>query len=388
MFRYFPGNYMWSLSVLRCLMSGGLLGEIDRAARPLLPYADAPPNGDLEAWHREWLSLGLQLEDRARAELEGGRVMAAHDDFLRAAHYFQWAEAFLVPGDERKLPTILRHLASFRQAMEFSPDGVEIVEVAFEGSSLPAYFVPARGPLPAPAAVFFGGLDSCKEEFFPLVLQLAHRGIACLSIEGPGQGEALKRRGLRTRYDYEVPAGAAADYLGAREDVDPERIAVIGASMGGYYAARAAAREKRFKASVAYGAQYDYRETWLRRLDARPDAPLPAPAHHLFDVFGVQSWEEALEAMRPFTLRVVANEIECPFLIVHGEDDAQIPVSEAISLYDAISSPDKVLRIFTEAEGGAAHCQVDCPEPAHSFIADWLAARLGARQPAVRHRTA
>jgi dienelactone hydrolase len=376
---YFPDNYMWSLAFMRALMSGALLGELHRIGRRLAPVQGAPPNGDLDAWFSEWHGLAEQVEARGRDALALGRLTTAGDDLLRATHYYQWAEAFLAPGDSRKVPTLERHLDCFRDAVGLGPDGTEIVEIPYLDASLPAYLVPG-GTDEGAAAVLFGGLDSCKEELVTFALKLAGRGITVLSVDGPGQAEALKLRGIRSRHDYEVPAGAALDYLASRPEVDSSRIGVIGASMGGYYCARAAAFEPRFAAAIAYGAQYDYRETWVRRLNIQPGSPIAAPAHHLFDVLGVESWEEALTVLEPFTLRGVAGRISCPFLIVHGEHDRQILPEDAAALYEEVGSDDKELRIFTDEEGGSAHCQIDCPEPAQSYMADWLAQRLGVRE--------
>jgi dienelactone hydrolase len=380
-FLYFPDNYMWSLAFMRALMSGALLGELHRIGRRLAPAQTAPPNGDLAAWFDEWHGLAKQVESRGRDALALDRTTTAADDLMRATHYYQWAEAFLPSGDARKVSTIERHLECFRDAIALRPDGIEIVEVPYLDRSLPAYFVPASVEGGA-AVVLFGGLDSCKEELITFALKLAARGIAVLSVDGPGQAEALKLRGIRSRFDYEVPAGAALDYLAGRPEIDPDRIGLIGASMGGYYCARAAAFEPRFAAAVAYGAQYDYRETWIRRLNIQPGSPIAAPAHHLFDVLGVESWEAALAVLEAFTLRGVAGRISCPFLIVHGENDRQILPEDAAALYEEIGSEVKELRIFKDEEGGSAHCQIDCPEPAQSYMADWLADRLGVSQRA------
>ncbi len=68
---------------------------------------------------------------------------------------------------------------------------------------------------------------------------MVRRGLACLIVDGPGNGESIRFRGLKLRYDYEVPAGAAVDYLEGRKDVDPKRIGIMALSLGGYYAPRA-----------------------------------------------------------------------------------------------------------------------------------------------------
>ena len=380
MYKYFPKNYMWSLAVLRMFLAGGLIGEINRVGKKLEPLQDSGPQGDNEAWHEEWFALAKQLEERGDEAVAAGHTQTAYANFLRASQYYFWSEAFLAPEDERKVKSLELLLGSFAKAAELSDGQIQVVKIPYEDTTLPGYFMPAKQVAgPAPCLVMFGGLDSAKEEFVPVAEYFNARGISALVLEGPGQGEALKLQKLHSRFDYEVPAGAAFDYAASRDDVDESRIALFGASMGGYYAARAAAFEKRFVACVVLGAQYDYRETWVRRMNVSPGAPLPAPQSHLFDVLGVSNWDEALEALTLFTLAGVAEKIECPTLVTHGELDKQIAVEDARSFFAELGAQDKELRIFTDEEGGSAHCQLDCWEPCYSYVADWLAEQLGAK---------
>jgi len=101
-------------------------------------------------------------------------------------------------------------------------------------------------------------------------------------------------------------------------------------------------------------------------------------ARNLLTVFGVDSIEAALERLRPFRLEDVVGDMRCPFLVVHGEHDQQIPLADAQRLYAASGSADKTLKIFTGAEGGAQHCQIDNLSLGAAYVHDWLVAQLGA----------
>ena len=130
----------------------------------------------------------------------------------------------------------------FPSAAEIITPAAEIVEIPYEnGKSLPAYFIrSANGGARQPVLISFGGLDSFKDELWFMTGRGAvQRGLSVLLVDGPGQGGALRRHGLVTRHDYEVPVGRCIDWLAARSDVDASRIAVSGSSLGGYYAARA-----------------------------------------------------------------------------------------------------------------------------------------------------
>jgi alpha-beta hydrolase superfamily lysophospholipase len=385
MFQYFPGNYMWSLAVMRAMASGGMLGEIDWACRNLKEAAKVGPAGDNEAWHREWNKLSEQVLTIANENAEKGNRITARDHYMRAALYFQWAEAFLKPSDPRSAPTYAKHLEAFAKGAGLFTPTVEIVDIPFEGKTLYSYFVPAlTGSGPRPTVVLSDGLDGTKEEMFYVALALAHRGINCLGIDHPGQGATLRLSGLKARHDSEVAAGVVIDYLETRKDVDAKRIGMMAASMGGYYAPRAVAYEKRFKACAAWAAIYDYRDVWVRRFKAVPGQPvaldttaaLGTTGDHILHILGVETYDEVLRYLEPFNLRDGAPKISCDILLVHGEDDKQTPLEDAVALYEAIGSKNKQLRVFRKEEGGAGHVQLDRPEPALSMICDWLVERL------------
>lgn len=385
MFHYFPGNYMWSLAVNRALASGGMFGEINWACEALRDASSNGSQGGNEAWHAAWLKLARQLESIASDAALTGHQVTARDHFMRAALYYQWAEAFLKPDDVRCVPVFASHLSTFAQgAQRFDPP-IEIVNIPFEGTTLYGYFVAANPASGArPAVVLSDGLDGTKEEMIYVALALAARGISTLSIDHPGQGATLRLSGLKARHDSEVAAGAAVDYLATRKDVDMQRVGIVAASMGGYYAPRAAAYEKRFKACVAWGAVYDYHGVWARRFKVRPGQPISldvtqamgTTGDHILHILGMPDYDRALRYLEPFHLREAAKNITCDILILHGEDDKQTPASEAKMLFDSIPSSSKTMRVFTRVEGGAAHVQLDRPEPALSVLCDWLADRL------------
>jgi len=80
----------------------------------------------------------------------------------------------------------------------------------------------------------------------------------------------------------------------------------------------------------------------------------------------------------------VVELITCPFLITHGENDRQIPLSYAHRTYEQlVNSPQRELKVFTEREGGVQHSSFDNSANAGHYIADWVAEVLGGRTAAV-----
>ena len=202
--------------------------------------------------------------------------------------------------------------------------------------------------------------------------ELVRRGFSVLLVDGPGQGESIRFRGMRIRHDFEVAGSAALDYLATRPDVDIDRVAMMAMSLGGYYTPRCAAMDPRFKAAIAWGAIWDYYELWKKRIERLKQAALPVPADHLLWACGVETFDEALKKLEGFRLGGVAEQVQCPFLLLHGEEDAQVSMADAQKLFDSIGSLDKTFRVFSAEEGGAQHCQRDYLTLAVDTICDWL----------------
>ena len=381
-FTYFPNDYRWSAGLIIALgtapWGSSDLGEVDRVGKRLQDRG-----GDDRAWFDEWTCMGEELETLAKEASSKGRHITASGFNLRACMYYQTGERFRQPKDDKALEVYRRAVNCFREAARYiTHPSIEQVEIPYEkGKSLPALFVKASGGEkgPLPTVIFFDGLDVTKEFcYFWGVRDMVRRGVACLIVDGPGNGESIRFRGLKLRYDYEVPAGAAVDYLEGRKDVDPQRIGIMALSLGGYYAPRAAAFEKRLKACVAWGAQYDYHALWKKRFELAYKTALSVPPDHIQWVLGAGSMEDALKRLEDFKLSGVVERIECPFLMVHGEEDAQVSLADAKACFNAVGSKDKTLRVFTAEEGGSQHCQNDRMGVAIPYMHDWLAEKLKA----------
>src|SRR5690606_15240058 len=134
----------------------------------------------------------------------------------------------------------------------------------------------------------------------------------------PGTGEALRLQGLTARVDAEAWAGAAVDWLQTRADVDPTRIGVVGWSLGGYYAPRAAAFEKRFALCVAWGANHDWGAVQRRRLEREGERPVPHYREHVHWVGGQHDLDTFVDFAGAIPPDGVVERITVPFLVTHG----------------------------------------------------------------------
>ncbi|MCC6531067.1 MAG: alpha/beta hydrolase [Burkholderiales bacterium] len=380
-FMYFPTHYRWSAEILAMLSTapygGADISEVDRVGRQLRDCV-----GDDERWFQAWSASGDLIRDRARrAESEGHRYTAT-SLYLRACAQYQHAEHFRHPKDDAALAVFRRSLACFDRFRELTDrPRIEKVDIAYKHGRLPAYFVHAEhGSGRMPCIVRFGGFDTQKElQYLRGVGDLARRGFSVLLVDGPGMGESIRFRSIHLHADYELVGSACLDYLDTRPDVDSDRIGIVALSLGGYFAPRCAALDPRFKACVAWGAQWDVHAMWTQRLERikrGETVALPVPVDHVRWVFGVDTYDQALEQWRDFKLDGIVQSMRCPFLLTHGTEDKQVPMADAHKLFDAVGSKDKTFRVFTPAEGGAQHCQRDYLTAVCDVMGDWLEDKL------------
>jgi len=353
------------------------LGEIDIVGQRLSERPD-----DKDAWWQEWTAMAAKIETRADEAAKEGRSFTAGNYYIRAGNYYFTADRPVPPG-ELKFDLYRKALRCFHAGFERRYPEMERVEVPYENVSLPAYFLPAAGrPAGAPTVVLFDGLDNCKEMSVLFAgLEFSKRGFNTLAIDGPGQGEALRLRNIRTRYDYEVAGTAAYNYVSRRPEVDPSRIAIMAYSLGGYYAPRIAAFEHRYAACVVFGScAWDIHAMQIKRkrlIDTDPKRTSQSSFQFPW-VLGLASMDEVIEEVRRYSLADCAGKISCPFLVTHGINDRLASAEDARLLYEAVGSRDKNIRIFTPDDGGSEHCHVDNRSVGVDYVADWLTVTLQA----------
>ncbi|HEY1853661.1 MAG TPA: alpha/beta fold hydrolase, partial [Solirubrobacterales bacterium] len=275
---------------------------------------------------------------------------------------YHFAKFVWVLDLERNRAATLAARDSLSRAHALLDPSAERIEASFGATALPANLrLPAAVERP-PLVLLIPGLDSTKEEFFTLERFFLERGMATLSMDGPGQGEAGFQ--LTVRPDYEVAVAAVLDSLAGREDVDGDRVGAVGVSMGGYYAPRAAAFEPRIKALAAISGPYDMSASW----EALPSLTREALQHHT----GSGSEAEARERAAELSLAGVAERIEQPALIITGKRDRVIPWRDTRRIATEARHAEWVL-----FEGGTHVCNnLACRY--RPLVSDWMAERLGA----------
>jgi dienelactone hydrolase len=376
---HFPGNLRWSnaMQIVKGMAPYGAIAmeEVDRVG-DRLKAREKESDPDI-AWKEEWSAMAdrvAAVADQAAAE---GRQITAGNHYMRAANYYYSAERFITPGDE-KMAVYRKALRCWHEAIERLHPEIERVEVPYEGKSLPAYFLRAPGPGRKRTVVLFDGMDNAKEMSVIFAgLDFAKRGINTLAIDGPGQSETLRLRQICSRPDYEVAGAAAYDWVAAQPEVDPKKVVVMGYSFGGYHAPRVAGMDKRYAGCVALGAMHWDMHAWQADIKARLAADPRSSFSSSFQfrwVIGAPDNATALEWAKKFSLEGIAQQIECPVLVLHGEDDRVVALQEAKTLYEKVGARNKTLKIFTADEGGTEHCQVDNRQLGIDYVGDWILA--------------
>jgi dienelactone hydrolase len=331
---------------------------------------------------RAWTAVVDDLEAQAIADERAGHPRSAGRKYHRATNYLLHAERMQSARATDRTAVYRRVLDLMARTFAVCDPATTRVEVPYEGASLPAYFTAAPGDGRRPCVIMWNGLDSTKEHMYlsGFGAELAARGISTLMVDCPGSGEALRLGGLTARIDTEAWAAACVDYLLARGDADPARIGLAGWSLGGYFAPRAAAFEKRLALVVAWGANHNWGAVQRRRLEREGERPVPHYWEHVKWVWGHDDLDEFIAFADGIHLDGVVEQISVPFLICHGENDRQIPVEYAHRSYEqATSSPKRELRIFTRAEGGAEHIGLDHLPHVSAWIADWISDTFAGR---------
>lgn len=310
-----------------------------------------------EDWCAAWSARAQVHEDLARESLSNGFRLSAGEHFVRAAVYYHFAKFAFVQD-----PAQMR--AAHRKAVECYGAALPLIRPPGERVAIGGYVGILRKPAAArcPVLVMAPGLDSTKEELHAYEEPFLARGIATLAIDGPGQGEAEYE--VPICGDYERAASAVVDWIEKRDDLDSRRVAIWGVSLGGYYAPRAAAFEKRLRACIALSGPFDWAEIW----DGLPE--LTRETFRMRSHSATQ--DEAKSRAHELTLRDAARRIECPLFIVAGRQDRLVPASHAERLASSVSGPVELLMVD---DGG--HNANNRPYRYRSRSADWLAAQFG-----------
>jgi dienelactone hydrolase len=363
--------------------------------------------GDYDSWFNSWKDTADRVAASGEDQLKRGHRVSARDSLLRASNYYRCSEFFLhgQPRDPRISEAYRRTVDCYKAACKLFEPPIEPVEIPYGQHTLPGYF--HHGGSEArrrPTILMHTGFDGSAEEMhFMGARAAAERGYNVLSFDGPGQFGPVHRDGLTFRSDWEKVVTPVVDFAVARHDVDPRRVVLMGISLGGELAPRAAAFEHRLAACIANDGVYDYgalalagappdqRAAFAQKLRAAEAPEIDkllagqmktnptmrwAFTHGMY-ASGMASPRAYLASTLDYNLRDgVAEAIRCPTLVCEAEGDMFFK-GQPQMLFDHLTCKKTLMR-FTEEEGAGDHCQSGAWRLACARMYDWLDETLGA----------
>ncbi|MEJ2868270.1 hypothetical protein WCD74_10865 [Actinomycetospora sp. OC33-EN08] len=356
------------------------------------------PDGRPEAWVAEWTATADRVADEARSAEAAGHRASAAARWLRAANYYARATD---SADTAEVFTGLweHHRDAWDRFCDLTTAigdlAIERIAVPYGGSTLPGYVFTRPGAGPRRTLVFVNGSDgSVVSAWTDGAADALARGWTVVTVDGPGQNAALVRQGIPFRPDWEAVLTPLIDHVITRDDVDGDRIAVLGLSQGGFWVPRAVAHEHRVAAAVADPGVVDVSTAGLANLPGFLRRTLDAGEKHMFDqemAWGLRFSRGGLATtlawrMRPYGVdspydfftaaqqyRLTPDDlagIRCPMLITDPEHEQFWP-GQSAELARSLTCPVTVVP-FTAAEGADRHCEPLAPALRGERILDWL----------------
>ena len=370
-----------------------------------LSTANRIKEGDFESWYTEWYNTANRIQKYADECNSLKHTVSACQSYLRASSYYRAAEFFLHenPNDSRILDTWQDSVDTFKKAARLFTHNFKEIEIPYEGTTIPGYFYTpleeitgSNKEILRPTLIVHTGFDGTQEElYFQSVIAALQRGYNCITFEGPGQGRVIRKQKIPFRYDWEKVVKPVIDYvLNGLEGINPNKLALMGISLGGYLAARAAAFEDRLSACILDDGVYDvfesfigpYRKTSLESIITSNNADLInvalsvtmgmnlsarwAYAHGMW-AFGVNTPFELVQKTLDYNLKGISEKIKCPTLVMEAEQDENFP-GQPKMVYDSLRCNSKKYLKFTEEEGAEDHCHIAALSLANQRVLDWL----------------
>ncbi len=362
------------------------IGEALATARRVVP-------GDYASWHAQWNALAQKSFEAGEASERGGHPVSAARAYLRSTEYWRQAIFFIRHDlDDARLQQGWRaHRQAFRRALPLLPWVTTIAEIPFGAASMTAYLMRPPGEVrPRRTVLAPCGFDSTAEAGYSATATMAlARGYNVLLWDGPGQGGMLYEHRVPMRPDFEVVVAAVIDWLLAQPGIEPGALALIGRSMGGYLAPRAATVEHRLAALVCDPGQVEFvsrivpkmfsQAQWDRVLaaDAATDRQLQQLLEdpHKREYFGARmatmgaaTVGDFLRLQPAYSIEDTAGSIRCPTLLTEGEGDF---ASQSGRLFELLAC-DRRLHRFSASEGAGGHCSGLGATLWEGVVFDWL----------------
>lgn len=321
---------------------------------------------DPELWANEWARVAKPYEDQGGQFEKAGQLEAARDAYVQAYCYYATGR-YPTPHTPGKLACYRKSLAVYERAGKYFTPPLERIEINSQVGKIPLYVRVPKDGANHSVVINFGGIDSFKAESYEYDEGLLDAGIATCAVDMPGVGECPIKASPTAGSIF----SATIDYLATRSDVDAKRIAIMGRSFGGYWAAKMAYVEaNRLRAAIVWGGgvHYFFQEDWLRE-STNAESYLMDHDIARCRLFGVESFDELIKPWSAMSLKDQGwlDKPSCPMLIVNGKDDLQTPIADLYILLE-YGAP-KSARVFPGGHMGQT------PQTFPTIV-NWLKSKL------------
>lgn len=353
-------DFAWPISKSALSAAGlGVAPDVMSIQARVKKYADIT---------REFVRVGAKREAMARKAEDDGHLVTARENYFAAAIFYGLAQwPIHEDDDEENMACNAKKIECYDMFIKYAPHPIERIEIPFEGKSLPGLLhLPRDRQKKTPCVLYIDGMDGNKEMLNPIYGdKLIERGMAVFCVEGPGQGECTMRKIKCTKDNFPRAGKAAMDFLVKRPEIDADRIAAWGISMGSFWVTQIAAHEHRLKAAAASLVCH---EPGMNTIFNKAS---PTFKSRYMWMAGYEDEDEFDKFTQTLSLKGLGAKIECPFLIVGGGDDELSPIEHSYDLYDEITAPKKIV-----VYEGQTHPIGGYALDMRSMVADWLSDRL------------
>jgi pimeloyl-ACP methyl ester carboxylesterase len=389
--RYLFSDKQFNYQAFRTLGHAPYGGALPGEVMSLIPRIS-----DDESWKREWSTMAERCETMAK---KANDPISKGNSLLRASNYYRAAEFFIQPiGKDLKAKKDLyrKSVKDFQEALQYLSIPHHIYRVPWENDTMLVYYFPGK---PNKPVIFInGGFDSTNEEsYFFAGAALIARGYPVVMFEGPGQSSMIKEYNVRFTPQWHKPVGKIIDFIVTKEpELATSKKILMGISMGGILAGRAAAIDKRIDGIVLFGSPYDMEDAalfqmpmavrWLYRqgfsetvntitdLKKKRDRGTRWGINNGIWTVGGNDPYLMIKAFRAYTLKDVQDKILCHVLCIYGEKDIYVSDDKQMTLFrnSFKNAASYTMKVFSEEDGAAEHCQIGSTEQSSQAIVSWL----------------
>ncbi len=353
-------------------------------------------DGDPKSWVEEYTKLAQWQQKDAHKRASKGHTTSARDQFFKACNSFRAAEYYTSCHDPNHQKLGMQARNCFRDAMDNLWHTFEEHLLTYKSIDLPVYFMsPSPHEQKRKTLLIVSGYDgTLEEEYFMRGYAALERVYNVVLFAGPGQMDVFRfYSGTQFEPDFENPTKTVIDFIQDRPEVDIDKLALMGISLGGYFATRAAAHEPRIKALIAnspiinlhdYLAAFagfdpaeapDDQNFTLEDLPEIPEDIMTAEeksrSENLIIRFGQPTFKDTFIYLKEFVVGDAISNIKCPCLTLVGSGESGEPEKQYNEFIDKVSGT-VTKHQFTELEGADTHCQVGNPSYSAAVALDWL----------------